>query len=112
VDQLLEQRPVVGICGSDAHANVIVNRMTIAKFPSYLSVFSLARQHVLLPDQPGVDPDHAGADAILSAIKSGNSFCSVDALYPADGFTQTVTSAAQTSGPVIRSHGCRAKCST
>jgi len=98
-DQLLEQRPVAGICGSDAHANLIVNRMTIAKFPSYLSVFSLARQHVLLPERPGVDPDRAGADAILAAIKSGSSFCAVDALYPSDGFTQTITSATQTSGP-------------
>jgi hypothetical protein len=98
-DQLLEQRPVAGICGSDAHANIIVNQHTIAKFPSYLSVFSLARQHVLLPDQPGVDPDHAGADAILSAIKSGNSFCAVDALYPANGFTQAVIAANRTVGP-------------
>jgi len=98
-DQLLKQRPVAGICGSDAHANVIVNRMTIAKFPSYLSVFSLARQHVLLPNQPGVDPDRAGADAILTAIKSGNSFCAVDALYPADGFTQNITTPTKTAGP-------------
>jgi hypothetical protein len=98
-DQLLEQRPVAGICGSDAHANIIVNQHTIAKFPSYLSVFSLARQHVLLPEQPGIDPDRAGADAILTAIKSGNSFCAVDALYPADGFSQTVTEANITAGP-------------
>jgi hypothetical protein len=98
-DQLLEQRPVAGICGSDAHANIIVNQHTIAKFPSYLSVFSLARQHVLLPDQPGIDPDHAGADVILNAVKSGNSFCAVDALYPADGFTETVTEANLTAGP-------------
>ena len=58
-DELTAQRPVAGICGSDAHANVLVDRWSIARFPSYLSVFSLARQHVLLPDQPGLDPDHA-----------------------------------------------------
>ena len=98
-DHLLEQRPVVGICGSDAHANLLINHTTIAKFPSYISVFSLARQHVLLPDQAGTDLDKAGASAILEAIKSGNSFCSVDALYPADGFTQTVSTATSTAGP-------------
>jgi hypothetical protein len=98
-DQLLETRAVAGICGSDAHANVIVNRVAIAKFPSYLSVFSLARQHVLLPDTPGLDPDRAGADTILAAIRSGNSFCGVDALYPADGFKQTITSTKQKAGP-------------
>jgi hypothetical protein len=98
-DQLLEQRRVAGICGSDAHANIIVGQHSIARFPSYLSVFSLARQHVLLGDQPGLDPDHAGADVILNAIQSGNSFCAVDALYPADGFTQTVTQSNVTAGP-------------
>jgi hypothetical protein len=82
---------VAGICGSDAHANIIIGQRSILKFPSYFSVFSLARQHVLLDNQPGVDPDHASADVILNAIKSGNSFCSIDSLYPADGFTQVVT---------------------
>jgi len=98
-DELTAQRPVAGICGSDAHANVLVDRWSIARFPSYLSVFSLARQHVLLPDQPGLDPDHAGADAILSAIQAGNSFCAIDALAPADGFIQTVSSANAIAGP-------------
>jgi hypothetical protein len=98
-DRLLEQRPIAGICGSDAHANLIVGHTSLAKFPSYLSVFSLARQHVLLPDQPGVDPDKAGAASILDAIKSGNSFCAVDALYPADGFTQAISTTAATVGP-------------
>ncbi len=88
-DELSAQRPVAGICGSDAHANVLVNQWSIARFPSYLSVFSLARQHVLLPDH--ADPDKASADAILAAIKAGNSFCAVDALSPADGFTQTIS---------------------
>jgi hypothetical protein len=98
-DELLAERPVAGTCGSDAHANVLVNGVSIAHFPSYLSVFSLARQHVLLPDVAGQDPDKAGADAILAAIKSGNSFCAVDALAPADGFTQTVSSATASAGP-------------
>jgi len=98
-DELLAQRPVAGICGSDAHANVLVDRWSLAHFPSYLSVFSLARQHVLLKDQPGHDPDRAGAEELLAAIRSGNSFCAVDALSPADGFTQTVSSSASVAGP-------------
>jgi len=98
-DELLARRPVAGICGSDAHANVLVDRWSLAHFPSYLSVFSLARQHVLLPEQSGVDPDHAGADSILAAIKAGNSFCAVDALSSADGFTEAVSSSTGTTGP-------------
>jgi len=98
-DDLLAQRPVAGLCGSDAHANVLVDRWSLAHFPSYLSVFSLARQHVLLQSAPGQDPDHAGAEAILAAIQSGHSFCAVDALAPADGFTQMVSSSAGEAGP-------------
>jgi hypothetical protein len=94
-DELTAQRPVAGICGSDAHANLLIDRWSLAHFPSYLSVFSLARQHVLLPDH--ADPDKAGADVILAAIKSGNSFCAIDALSPADGFTQTISAALQSS---------------
>jgi len=88
-DELSARRPVAGICGSDAHANVLVNQWSIARFPSYFSVFSLARQHVILSDH--ADPDKASAEAILGAIQSGNSFCAVDALAPADGFTQTIS---------------------
>jgi hypothetical protein len=98
-DELTATRRVAGICGSDAHANVLINHWSIAYFPSYVSVFSLARQHVLLQEQRGLDPDHAKADAILSAIQSGNSFCAIDALAPADGFTQTVSSGNAVAGP-------------
>ena len=61
-------------------------------------MFIMDRQHVLL-QEPGLDPDHAGADAILSAIQAGNSFCAIDALAPADGFTQSVSSGTQLAGP-------------
>lgn len=94
-DELSAQRPVAGICGSDAHANLLVNQWSVAHFPSYLSVFSLTRQHVLLPDH--ADPDKASAEAILAAIKAGNSFCAVDALSPADGFIQSISNAAESS---------------
>ncbi|HMK21715.1 MAG TPA: hypothetical protein VK466_05235, partial [Terriglobales bacterium] len=97
-DELTAKRHVAGICGSDAHANVMVNHWSLARFPSYLSVFSLARQHVLLPPSTA-NADQAGADAILAAIQSGSSFCSVDALSPADGFSQTVTSSTTAVGP-------------
>ncbi len=97
-DELTAQHPVAGICGSDAHANLLIDRWSLAHFPSYLSVFSLARQHVLLPDHH--DPDKAGADAILAAIQSGSSFCAIDALSPADGFTQTISvPTAPSAGP-------------
>ena len=87
-DELQQSRHVAGICGSDAHAAISVDNHVLARFPSYFSVFSLIRQHILLSNSP--DPDHAGADQILNALRQGNSFCAVDALAPSDGFSQTV----------------------
>lgn len=97
-DQLLQQRPVAGICGSDAHASIRVSDHQLARFPSYLSVFSLVREHVLLPAN-GADNGQTSAGALLTALKNGNSFCAVDALYPADGFRQQVTAQSLTAGP-------------
>jgi len=98
-DELLAQRPVAGICGSDAHASLRVNDRQIARFPSYLSVFSLIRQHLLLEGQGAVENGQTSVDALLAALKNGNAFCAVDALYPADGFTQKVITAGRTAGP-------------
>jgi hypothetical protein len=101
-DELEQHRHVAGICGSDAHAALSVDNRVLARFPSYFSVFELIRQHVLLDHHP--DPDHAGADAILNALKQGNAFCAVDALAPADGFTQTA-SATTAAGPASAGPG-------
>jgi hypothetical protein len=95
-DQLQQSRPVAGICGSDAHAAINMSGHIVARFPGYLSVFSLIREHALLPPTPATDAGETSAASILAALKNGNSFCSVDALYPADGFTETVTAPAAT----------------
>jgi hypothetical protein len=96
-DELQQTRPVAGICGSDAHAAINMSGHIIARFPGYLSVFSLIREHALLPPTPATDAGETSAASILTALRNGNSFCSVDALAPADGFTQTVTSPAPRS---------------
>jgi hypothetical protein len=90
-DELQQTRPVAGICGSDAHAAISTSGHIIARFPGYLAVFSLIREHALLTPTPATDAGQTSASAILTALKNGNSFCSVDALYPADGFTESVT---------------------
>jgi hypothetical protein len=100
-DELQQSRPVAGICGSDAHAAISMSGHIIARFPGYLAVFSLIREHALLPPTPATDAGQTSASAILTALKNGNSFCSVDALYPADGFTQTVTT---TSSSIVATH--------
>jgi hypothetical protein len=101
-DELQQSRPIAGTCGSDAHAAIVVSGHLVAKFPGYLSVFNLIREHVMLPPTPVIDAGETSAASILTALKNGNSFCSVDALYPADGFTESVTTTttpSSTAGP-------------
>ncbi|PYX97255.1 MAG: hypothetical protein DMG71_03580 [Acidobacteria bacterium] len=98
-DELLAQRPVAGICGADAHAAIHMWHGIVWRFPEYLPVFRLARQHVLLGPHPqGGDPRVASATVILDALKRGHSFCALDAIYPASGFVNEISSSVVTAG--------------
>ena len=69
-DQLLATRPVVGMCGSDAHANLRLGHGMSLHFPGYVPVFLVAREHVLLGSGAGGgNPDHANAAEILDALE-------------------------------------------
>ena len=50
-DAMLGRRAVGGLIGADAHQRMAVGRKWAIPFPSYRSVFRLARNHVLL-DRP------------------------------------------------------------
>ena len=54
-DQLLAEKPIVGMCGADAHAAIRANHRILLRFPSYESVFLAAREHVLLAPSAGGD---------------------------------------------------------
>jgi hypothetical protein len=56
------------------------------RFPSYQSIFSLAKNHVLL-DAPLRGAAVADTAAILGALARGRSYVALDALAPADGFS-------------------------
>jgi hypothetical protein len=99
-DELLAQRPMVGMCGSDVHAKTKLAPHVIIHFPGYVPSFEVAREHVLLgPSAGGGDASRASADEILDALRHGHSFCALDALYPSNGFTTRVTSADVSGGP-------------
>jgi hypothetical protein len=85
-DELLRQRNVPGIIGADAHSRIPVAGGFALRLPSYESLFSLARNYVLL-DAPltGVFADDARA--VLEALRRGRSYVGIDALAPADGFS-------------------------
>jgi hypothetical protein len=99
-DELLMQRPVVGMCGSDVHAKTKLGRTLFLRFPGYVPSLEVAREHVLLgPTAGGGDARHASGDEILDALRHGHSFCALDALYPSSGFATQVTSAGASAGP-------------
>ncbi|MBZ5697825.1 MAG: CehA/McbA family metallohydrolase [Acidobacteriia bacterium] len=99
-DELLEQRPVAGICAADTHARIRLVAGLDWRFPGYVPSLRVAREHVLLrPDASGGDPAHANAAEILDALRRGHSFCALDSLYPADGFLFRVSSGSGSGGP-------------
>lgn len=99
-DELLMQRPVVGMCGSDVHARTKLGRTLFLRFPGYVPSLEVAREHVLLgPTAGGGDASRASRDEILDALRRGHSFCALDALYPSSGFATRVTSAGASGGP-------------
>lgn len=83
-DALLARRPVAGVMGADAHQRAPVTRKVGVPFPSYRSVFRLARSHVLL-DRPLSGAAEADARAVAEALARGRSYVGIDALAPADG---------------------------
>jgi hypothetical protein len=84
-DELLARRDVVGIAGADAHSRLPLTRSKALRFPSYESLFSLARDHLLL-DHPLTGDAAADRAAILGAIRQGRLYVGLDGLAPADGF--------------------------
>jgi hypothetical protein len=100
-DELLTQRPVVGMCGTDVHAKTKLGLGGLyLRFPGYAPSLELAREHVLFgPDAGEGDASRANAAEILDALRHGHSFCALDALYPSSGLAFRVSSAAASGGP-------------
>lgn len=95
-DRLLEERAVFGVCAVDAHHTLPLTSSGSLDlhFPAYRHSFLMARQHVLLPEEPTGDPIRDG-QALLAAVGRGSSFCAFDGLADARGARFTVTSRAE-----------------
>src|SRR5262249_50859494 len=85
-DAVLAKRDAAGIVGADAHNRGPIGKRVAPRFPSYESVFALARNHVLL-DAPLSGDAAADGRAIVAALGKGRAYLAVDALAPADGFS-------------------------
>jgi hypothetical protein len=82
-DSALAHRDVPAIVGADAHSRVPITKGRSLRFPSYESLFALARNHVLLPRRLTGDAA-ADAAAVVAALRSGHSYIGLDALAAAD----------------------------
>jgi len=99
-DELLQQRPVAGICAADTHARIRLAYGKDWRFPGYVPSLEVAREHVLLaPDAGGGNPALASAAELVDALRNGHSYCGLDSLYPADGFSFRISSANASGGP-------------
>jgi hypothetical protein len=87
-DEVLKRRPAAAIAGADAHGQIPVRKDRAVRFPSYVSLFNVARNHVLL-SRPLTGEAPVDIPAIVRALALGRSFVGLDALAPAEGFSFT-----------------------
>ncbi len=88
-DQLLQERDVPGLAGSDAHSRIPLPGGRALRFPSYAALFDLFRVYALVPEALSGRAD-SDAQAVLAALGAGRSYMAVEALAPADGFSFTL----------------------
>jgi PHP domain-containing protein len=87
-DAILARRPAAALAGADAHGQIPIRKDRAIGFPSYVSLFRMARNHVLL-SRPLTGDAQVDIPAIVRALALGRSFVGLDALAPADGFSFT-----------------------
>ena len=87
-DEVLKRRPAAALAGADAHGQIPIRKDRAIRFPSYASLFAVARNHVLL-SRPLTGDAQVDIPAIVRALALGRSFVGLDALAPADGFSFT-----------------------
>ncbi len=83
-DQLSRSRPVAGIAGADAEAKPVLGA-SFLRFPSYETLFSLVRNHVLLKSELTGNA-MSDVEKLSSAIKQGQFYMSLDILGNPKGF--------------------------
>lgn len=84
-DELNARRPTIGVAGADADAKIKFGGGVDLNYPSYKSLFSLVRNHVLLRTElTGDGPKDQ--EKILQAMKRGQLYMSLDILADPKGF--------------------------
>jgi hypothetical protein len=81
----------VGLAGADAHSRLPLTRKRSLRFPSYESLFALARLHLVL-DRPLSGEAAADRAGVLEALRRGRFHIGLDGLAPAGDFAFAVES--------------------
>jgi hypothetical protein len=97
LDELSAKRPVVAIAGADADAKMVVGG-SFLRFPSYETLFSLVRNHVLLRSEL-VGDARADSEKLAAALRAGQFYMSLDILGNPKGFNAVIRR--KTGGPVL-----------
>lgn len=89
-DELSQLRPTLGIAGADAEAKLIVGGAnSFLKFPTYETLFSLVRNHVLLRSELTGNAT-TDFEKLSGAIGRGQFYMSLDILGNPKGFNATL----------------------
>lgn len=83
-DTLTQKRRTIGIAGTDAEARIVIGNWNFV-FPSYETIFSLVRNHVLLKSELTGDST-SDAKSISNAISQGQFYMSFDIFANPKGF--------------------------
>lgn len=84
-DELSRRRPTSGFAGADAEAKFRISDSLSLNYPSYQTLFSIVRNHVLLPTEMTGD-ERADREKILGALRRGQFYMSLDTLADPKGF--------------------------
>ncbi len=89
-DHLNQKSRLVGVAGADAESRIRISNHHFLRFPSYITLFNLVRNHVLLTSE--LTGDFKGDSAkIMTALKAGNFYFSLDILADPRGFATWIT---------------------
>ncbi len=89
-DELNKARPAIGLAGADAEAKLIIGGAnSFLQYPTYETLFSLVRNHVLLRSEL---TGNAASDVekLATAIRQGQFYFSLDILANPKGFNAVI----------------------
>lgn len=89
-DDLSLKHPTSGFAGADAEAKFRITDSVSLNYPSYQTLFSIVRNHVLLPTEMTGD-ERADREKILGALRRGQFYMSLDTLADPKGFLAIIS---------------------